>query len=34
MQKNGHVGNLIIEFEIKFPETLTTEQISILSDIL
>ena len=34
MQKNGHVGNLIIEFEITFPETLTTEQIKILSDIL
>lgn len=34
IHKNGHVGNLIIEFEITFPETLTKEQSNAFADIL
>ena len=33
-KKDGSVGNLAIEFEVKFPETLTPEQKQQLSDIL
>ena len=32
--KNGQIGNLIIEISVEFPEVLSTEQISILRDIL
>ena len=34
LNKNGNIGNLIIEFEIKFPEKLTIEQMSVLSNTL
>jgi len=33
-KKDGSVGNLVIEFEVKFPETLTPEQKQQLSNIL
>ena len=34
LERNMHKGNLIIEFTIKFPETLTKEQSDKLSEIL
>jgi DnaJ-class molecular chaperone len=34
MTRENATGNLIIEFSVKFPETLTNEQISALKDIL
>jgi DnaJ-class molecular chaperone len=34
MNRNGNSGNLIIDFEIQFPDTLTPEQITGLSTIL
>lgn len=34
LKRNGHVGNLIIEFTVKFPETLAKEQIAKLKGIL
>lgn len=33
-QKGTHLGNLIIEFEVEFPESLTEEQIKNIKDIL
>jgi DnaJ-class molecular chaperone len=33
-QKGGHTGNLVIEFSVKFPDTLTEEQINVLRNIL
>jgi DnaJ family protein B protein 4 len=34
MIRNGNSGNLIIEFDVKFPESLTDEQIAQLSSVL
>lgn len=34
MMRNNHSGNLIIEFDVVFPETLTSEQIEKLGEIL
>lgn len=34
MIKDGKTGNLIIEFDVKFPDTLTVEQINALNEIL
>ena len=34
LKRNGHVGNLVITFEINFPETLTSEKIKQLKSIL
>jgi DnaJ family protein B protein 4 len=34
LNKNGNVGNLIIEFDIVFPDIITTEQMQLLSEIL
>jgi DnaJ family protein B protein 4 len=34
MSRNNVSGNLIIEFDVVFPETLTKEQIDVLSNIL
>lgn len=34
LKRNGHVGNLIIDFTVKFPEKLTKEQIEGLKKIL
>ena len=34
LTRNEHVGNLIIQFEVEFPETITEEQIKALSEIL
>ena len=34
LKRNGHVGNLIIEFIVKFPEKLSKEQITKLKEIL
>ena len=34
LKRNGHIGNLIIEFTVKFPEKLTKDQITKLKEIL
>jgi DnaJ family protein B protein 4 len=34
MRRGDQTGNLIIEFEVVFPETLTTEQVERLNEIL
>jgi len=34
MMRNGNSGNLIIEFDVKFPKSLTDEQINKLSELL
>jgi DnaJ-class molecular chaperone len=34
MKRNGQTGNLIIDFEIEFPDSLTPDQLTILSDVL
>ena len=34
MNKNGKTGNLIIEFDVDFPESLTDEQIQVLTETL
>lgn len=34
LTRNEHIGNLIIQFEVEFPETITQEQIKVLSEIL
>jgi DnaJ-class molecular chaperone len=34
MIREGSAGNMIIEFEITFPESLTPEQIAVLNDVL
>ena len=34
MKRDGHEGNLIIEFIVDFPKSLTTEQIETLKTIL
>jgi len=34
LKRNGHIGNLVITFEVKFPETLTESQIDKLKTIL
>jgi DnaJ-class molecular chaperone len=34
MQREANIGNLIIEFEIEFPDSLSEEQMEKLSDIL
>lgn len=34
MKKGNETGNMVIEFEIEFPETLTEQQISLLGEIL
>ena len=34
MKRGGDTGNMIIEFEVEFPETLTEKQISLLNEIL
>ena len=34
MRRDTTIGNLIINFDVKFPDTLTSEQINILKGIL
>ena len=34
LTRNEHVGNLIIQFEVEFPEAITEEQIKDLKEIL
>ena len=34
LERDGHIGSLIIEFSVIYPESLTPEQIIALNDIL
>ena len=34
MKRDDHTGNLIINFSVTFPETLTEEQVKIIGDVL